>query len=126
MSKNLVLVDDSSTIAVSVRFVFEQNDFVVHHATDGNLGIELINKIINSGETVSIVICDINMPNKDGMEFLQDIKSDPKLKFIPVLMLTSESQVTRMNQAKKLGATGYLVKPFHPEQLLDLVKKFAR
>ncbi len=126
MAKNLVIVDDSATIAVSVKFIFEQNGFKVHHAADGNLGEELIKKLIDSGEKISIIISDINMPNKDGMEFLADIKKNEKLKFIPVLMLTSESQVSRMNEAKKLGATGYLVKPFHPEQLLELVKKFAK
>jgi two-component system chemotaxis response regulator CheY len=126
MEKNLVIIDDSNTIAVSIRFIFEKTNYTVHHATDGIQGEKLINSLINSGEKISIIISDINMPNRDGLEFLKTIKSNEKTKFIPVLMLTSESQVTRMTEAKKAGATGYLVKPFHPEQLLDIVNKFAK
>jgi two-component system chemotaxis response regulator CheY len=66
------------------------------------------------------------MPKKDGLEFLKELKSDDKYKFIPVLMLTTESQVTMMQEAKKLGATGWIIKPFQPDQLLGFIKKFAK
>lgn len=126
MNKNLLIVDDSATIALSVKYIFEQNDYCVFHASDGAAGKDLLDKLIESDKKLSLIILDINMPKKNGLELLKEIKSEDKSRFIPVLMLTSESQIDKMSEAKKLGATGYLVKPFHPEQLLSMANNFAR
>ena len=73
-----------------------------------------------------MVITDLNMPKLDGIGFIKKIRANPKYKFIPVIMLTTESQAEKKQAGKAAGATGWIVKPFKPEQLLDVVKKVLR
>jgi two-component system chemotaxis response regulator CheY len=70
-----------------------------------------------------MVITDLNMPNLDGIGLVRAIRSNPSYKFIPIIMLTTESQESRKQEGKQAGATGWIVKPFKPEQLVAVIKK---
>jgi two-component system chemotaxis response regulator CheY len=126
VGKLILSIDDSNVIKMSLELLCQEQGYSFHHAFDGEEGIDKVKEITGAGNQISLIICDINMPKKDGLEFLKELKSDDKYKFIPVLMLTTESQVTMMQEAKKLGATGWIIKPFQPDQLLGFIKKFAK
>jgi two-component system chemotaxis response regulator CheY len=75
---------------------------------------------------VRLIITDLNMPNMDGIELIRNVRANPGYKFVPILMLTTESQAEKKQEGKSAGATGWIVKPFKPEQLLAVVKKVLR
>jgi two-component system chemotaxis response regulator CheY len=76
-----------------------------------------------NGANTGMVITDLNMPNMDGIELIRNLRATPACKFIPIIMLTTESQAEKKQEGKAAGATGWIVKPFRPEQLLAVVKK---
>jgi len=90
----------------------------VIQASDGQEALKVI-----EGKKVDLVIADINMPNMDGITLLKSLRALADYKFTPILMLTTESQDAKRQQGKVAGATGWIVKPFNPEQLLNVVKK---
>ncbi|WP_353120354.1 response regulator [Nitratidesulfovibrio sp.] len=117
MSKLIMTVDDSASIRQMVGFTLRNAGYEVIEAKDGK---DAVSKL--SGP-IKMVITDLNMPNMDGIELIRQIRATPAYKFIPVVMLTTESQATRKQEGKAAGATGWIVKPFQPEQLLAVVKK---
>jgi two-component system chemotaxis response regulator CheY len=121
MSKKKVLVvDDSSTVRQQVAQVLTQVGFEVLEATDGQLGAEMIDK-----EALAVVICDVNMPRMNGIEMVTTVKSRPQHAALPILMLTTDGQPALIKRAKEVGARGWMVKPFNPNQLVAAVKKLA-
>ena len=118
MSKKVLLVDDSLAIRQSVGFVLEQNGYDIILAEDGQDGLVKL-----SENDIDLVITDVNMPNMDGITMVEKLREIGKYKFIPVLVLTTESQSSIMEKGKKAGATGWIVKPFTNEKLLATVKK---
>ena len=117
MSKLIMSVDDSASIRQMVGFTLRNAGYEVIEASDGK---DALGKL--SGP-VKMVITDLNMPNMDGIELIRRIRAPPAYKFIPVVMLTTESQAARKQEGKAAGATGWIVKPFKPEQLLAVVQK---
>ncbi|AAS96071.1 response regulator [Nitratidesulfovibrio vulgaris] len=117
MSKLIMSVDDSASIRQMVGFTLRNAGYEVIEASDGK---DALGKL--SGP-VKMVITDLNMPNMDGIELIRRIRATPAYKFIPVVMLTTESQAARKQEGKAAGATGWIVKPFKPEQLLAVVQK---
>ena len=79
-----------------------------------------------AGAKIDMVITDLNMPNMDGIALIKALRAQPACKFIPIVMLTTESQAGRKQEGKDAGATGWIVKPFKPEQLLGVVQKVLR
>lgn len=91
---------------------------------EGGNGQEALDNLAKApGGKVDIIITDLNMPVMDGLTFIKQARTRPMLKFIPILMLTTESQESRKAEGKAAGATGWIVKPFHPEQLLKVIEK---
>lgn len=121
MAKTILSVDDSASIRQMVSFTLKGAGYNVLEAVDGEDGLTKMN-----GSDVNMVITDLNMPKLDGIGFIKKIRANPKTKFIPVIMLTTESQAEKKQAGKAAGATGWIVKPFKPEQLLDVVKKVLR
>ncbi|MEE4240673.1 MAG: response regulator [Desulfopila sp.] len=121
MAKTILSVDDSASIRQMVSFTLKGAGYNVLEAVDGEDGLAKMN-----GSDVNMVITDLNMPKLDGIGFIKKIRANPKTKFIPVIMLTTESQAEKKQAGKAAGATGWIVKPFKPEQLLDVVKKVLR
>lgn len=117
MAKLILLIDDSITILMSIQHTLENSGYKVSTAQDGDDGLNQI----SCGLRPDLIITDINMPRMSGIEFIQ--KARPLVKFIPILALTTHSQSASREEAKKYGATGWLVKPVGMEDLLKVVNQ---
>lgn len=121
MGKLALIVDDSSSMRQMVGFTLRGAGFEV---LEGGNGQEALDKLTSApGGKVDIIITDLNMPVMDGLTFIKQARLKPALKLTPILMLTTESQESRKAEGKAAGATGWIVKPFHPEQLLKVIEK---
>jgi two-component system, chemotaxis family, chemotaxis protein CheY len=118
MGATILIVDDSVSIRQSVRFILEQNGYTVIEAADGLEGLKRL-----SESKVQLVISDINMPNMDGLTMVKKVRETEGIKFLPILVLTTESQGSVVEEGKKAGATGWIVKPFNNEKLIETIKK---
>ncbi|MBN2419575.1 MAG: response regulator [Deltaproteobacteria bacterium] len=121
MSKVIMTVDDSISIRQMVGFTLKRAGFEVIEAVDG---VDAISQL--DGITIDMMIADLNMPNMDGIELIKQVRGKAQYKFIPILMLTTESQEDKKLAGKAAGATGWIVKPFKPDQLLSVIKKVLR
>lgn len=119
MAETILIVDDSSAIRQSVSFILKENGYEVVEACDGQDGLD---KLSQAG-AVNLIITDVNMPNMDGITMVKHVREKDEHKFTPVLVLTTESQSSIMEEGKKAGATGWIVKPFSNEKLLATIKK---
>lgn len=118
MGQAILVVDDSISIRQSVRFILEQGGYTVYEAADGLEGLKRLGE-----QKVQLVITDVNMPNMDGLAMVRKIRETEGIKFLPILVLTTESQGSIVDEGKKAGATGWIVKPFNNEKLLETIKK---
>jgi two-component system chemotaxis response regulator CheY len=126
VSGRILIVDDSMTLRVSVKFTLEQVGYAVEEAVNGRDALKKLDSLQSNGKPVSLIISDINMPVMDGITFVKEAKKNGSHRFIPVLILTTESQESMKMEGKNAGAAGWLVKPFNNEQLVGVVKKFVR
>ena len=122
MAKTILIVDDSSSLRTVVRIAFTRAGYDVLEAADGVLAL----KAMDGPTRINLVVCDVNMPNMDGITFVGTLKQHSKHKFIPVIMLTTEGQDEKKNQGRQAGAKAWIVKPFNPPQLLDAVSKLIQ
>lgn len=118
MSKNILTVDDSASIRQMVNFTIKEAGYGVIEAVDGKDALSKLN-----GTPIHMVITDLNMPNLDGIGLIRALRANPAYKFIPIIMLTTESQDAKKAEGKAAGATGWIVKPFKAEQLIAVIKK---
>ncbi len=114
--KSVLVVDDSPTLRKMVIFALKKM-YDIENKYEAGDGLEALE--ILSGHKVDFIICDINMPNMNGLEFLYRVKNHEEFKNIPIIMLTTEGREEDKQRALKLGADGYVVKPFKP----DILKK---
>jgi two-component system chemotaxis response regulator CheY len=119
MSKTIMIVDDSSTMLMSLRNSLEIGGFKVLEAADGAIAL----KTLQGGAKPDLIITDINMPNMGGIEFIAKARTLGGFRFIPILALTTESQQGKRDEAKKLGATGWLLKPVSGADLNKIIKQ---
>ncbi len=117
MAKVVLTVDDSTSVRQMVRFTLEEAGYEVMEAVDGQDALAKLTV------PVHLVITDLNMPNLDGISLIRGIRGNPAYLGVPILMLTTESQEHRKQEGKAAGATGWIVKPFKPEQLLAVLRK---
>lgn len=120
MPKTIMTVDDSASVRQMVSFTLKNEGHDVIEASDGK---DALGKLTGR---VDMIITDLNMPNMDGIELIRQVRAKPNYKFIPIIMLTTESQAQKKQEGKTAGATGWIVKPFKPEQLLAVVSKVLR
>lgn len=118
MGKKIMIVDDSASVRQMVSFTLAQAGYDVYEAEDGKDALEKFD-----GNSTNLMITDIYMPHMDGIELIREVRANPHNKFVPIIVLTTESQIKRKNEAKSAGATGWIVKPFRPEQLVMVVRK---
>ena len=111
-------VDDAASMRQMVSFTLADVGHKVVEAKDGEEALDLAQK-----RKIDAFIVDINMPRMDGITLVKHLRALPNYKFVPILMLTTESQDTKRMEGKAAGATGWLVKPFNPEQLVSIVDK---
>lgn len=127
MEKNILIVDDSPTLRASVNFVLTGSGYKVFQADNGESGLKKLEEIRKSGNRINLIISDVNMPIMNGLEFLSRVKANDSLfRFIPVIILTTEREETLKQQGKQYGAAGWMTKPFKPNLLLSVIKKFIR
>ena len=118
MAKTVLTVDDSASIRQMVAFTLKSAGYTVVEAADGQEGLDKA-----KANTVNLVLTDQNMPKMDGLTLIKTLRGLPQYKSVPILMLTTESSDAMKAQGKASGATGWLVKPFDPQKLLEVVKK---
>ncbi|HEY6834548.1 MAG TPA: response regulator [Pseudolabrys sp.] len=121
MTKRILTIDDSKTIRDMLKMTLLDAGFEVLQAVDGQDGVEVFAK-----EPVDLVITDINMPKMDGYEVIRHIRGRSEYKSTPILVLTTESEPEKRNIAREAGATGWMVKPFDPEQMVATINKVVR
>ncbi|MCG8534098.1 MAG: response regulator [Pseudomonadales bacterium] len=114
----ILAVDDSASMRQMVSFTLQGAGYDVVEASDGQ---DAFNKA-KQGQ-VDLVISDVNMPVMDGISLIKNLRTLPDYKFTPILMLTTESAADKKSEGKAAGATGWIVKPFNPDQLLNTIKK---
>lgn len=118
MSKKALTVDDSKTMREMVAFTLKSAGFEVIEAEDGAAALK-----VATGQALDLVITDLNMPNMNGLELIRAMRSQSAFKFTPILMLTTEADGDKKSEGREAGATGWIVKPFNPETLLQVVGK---
>lgn len=127
MKKKILIIDDSPTMRASVNFVLSGKGFRVLQAENGEEGLKKLEEVRESRQRINLIISDINMPKMNGIEFLKAVKDSKSLsRFIPVIILTTEKEAVLRQKGREYGAAGWMTKPFKPEILLSVVKKFIR
>lgn len=115
---SILAVDDSASMREMVSFTLKSAGFDVTEAEDG---VDALSKA--NGSSFNLVLADVNMPNMDGITLIKELRSLPSYKFTPMLMLTTEAGADKKAEGKAAGATGWIVKPFNPDQLVATIKK---
>ena len=118
MPRSILAVDDSTAMRQMVAFTLQSAGYEVAEAADGQQALN-----IAKTRSFDLVLSDVNMPVMDGIELIRQLRALPVYKFTPILMLTTEAGKEKKMEGKNAGATGWIVKPFHPEQLLNTVKR---
>ena len=120
MAKTILAVDDSASLRQMVAFTLKSAGYDVIEAGDGEEGLAKA-----KGATVNVVLTDQNMPKMDGLTLVKSLRALPQYAATPILLLTTESSDQMKAAGKAAGATGWLVKPFDPAKLLEVIKKVA-
>lgn len=118
MGKTIMIVDDAKSMRGLISMTLQNAGYDVVEAGDGQ---EALDKI--GGHKVNMVISDLNMPNMNGIELIKNLKQDPKYKFLPIVMLTTESEDSKKKEGQAAGAKAWIVKPFKPDTVLKVVSK---
>lgn len=119
MTNTILVIDDSASIRQMVAFTFQSVGYKVIEAEDGVEGLAKAD-----AHDVDLILSDQNMPNMDGLTLVTALRDHPKHALTPILMLTTESGESMKMQGKAAGANGWLVKPFNPDKLLQVVQRF--
>ncbi|MGE5492042.1 MAG: response regulator [Actinomycetota bacterium] len=118
MAKTILAVDDSASIRQMVSFTLKSAGYEVVEAVDGMDGLEKAKT-----KSINLVLTDQNMPRMDGLSLIKSLRAMPQYAAVPILMLTTESSDAMKTQGRAAGATGWLVKPFDPQKLIEVVRK---
>ena len=120
MSKRIMTVDDAATIRKLVSMTLTDEGYEVRQAADGEEALQLLQE-----KRFDIVITDINMPKLNGIELVRRLRALPDYRTTPILLLTTESDPAKKQEGKAAGATGWITKPFQPEQLAAAVRQVS-
>lgn len=118
MAKTILTVDDSASIRQMVSFTLKEAGYAVTEAVDGQDGLDKAR-----AARFNLIFTDQNMPRMDGLTLIKQLRALPQYAAVPILMLTTESGDAMKSQGRAAGATGWLVKPFDPQKLLEVVRK---
>ena len=124
MSKYIMVIDDSPTIRVSVELALKQLGLMIKQAENGQDALDKISEIKNNGDEIVLCLSDINMPVLNGIEFITEFRKVDK--FTPIVVLTTEAEKDIIQKGKEAGASGWIIKPFQAEDLLNVVKRFVK
>jgi two-component system chemotaxis response regulator CheY len=118
MSASILTVDDSSSIRVAIRIALTGAGYKVAEAANGAEGVDKAN-----GGGFDLIVTDLNMPVMDGLTMIETLRAQPAHRGVPIIFLTTESDAAMKERAKAAGATGWITKPFDPDQLVRICKK---
>lgn len=118
MKKKVLTVDDSRTMREMVSFTLKGAGYDVVEANDGVHALTVL-----AGNKVDLIIADLNMPNMDGLTLIRKLRAMPQHRTMPILMLTTESDDKKKQEGRAAGATGWIVKPFSPDKLIQVIQK---
>ena len=118
MSKTILIVDDSTSLRQVVALTLKSQGFEVVEGCDGRDALKKLD-----GRKVHLIVSDLNMPNMDGLSFIKEVKKMPSYKFVPIIMLTTETDEKLKSEGQAAGLKAWMVKPFKPEQMLAAVNK---
>jgi len=116
----ILTVDDSRTMRDMLRMALVKAGFEVVAAVDGEHGLEVLAEC-----DPDVIITDINMPKLDGFGFIERVRENDAYRGTPILVLTTESDPEKKSRARQAGATGWIVKPFHPDKLVEAIRRVA-
>ena len=119
MAKTVLVVDDSVTMVLSLKTTLSMNGFEVETANHGQAALEKL----KGGLKPNLILTDINMPVMGGLELIEKVRALPEFRFVPILTLTTETEASKRDEGKRLGATGWLVKPLSGDDLIKVMKK---
>lgn len=119
MAKTILIVDDSNSLRHIVQITLTQAGYEVEQAENGRVALDKL----TAGLKPQLIICDVNMPMMDGITFVKEAKALPELKFIPIIMLTTEASEDKKVEGQMAGVKAWLVKPFRPDVVLKTVQK---
>jgi two-component system chemotaxis response regulator CheY len=119
MAMKILVVDDSVTMVLSLKTTLTMNGFEVETANNGQAALDKL----KSGIKPNLIVTDVNMPVMGGLEMIGKVRALPGFRFIPILTLTTESEATKRDEGKRLGATGWLVKPVAGNDLVKVIKQ---
>jgi two-component system, chemotaxis family, chemotaxis protein CheY len=122
--KHIMVIDDSITIRTSVEFALKPMGMTVRQAENGADALKKIKEIQSTGEEIALCIVDVNMPVMDGISFVREFRKSDK--FTPILILTTESESSKIQEGRDAGASGWVIKPFQTKQLLGAVQKLIK
>ncbi len=120
MSKTILTVDDSRTMRDMLRLALSAAGYSVIQAEDGVHGLEVL-----ADADPDVIITDINIPRMDGFGFISGVRQGGRHRAVPILVLSTESDVEKKQRARSAGATGWIVKPFDPVRLVDAVRRVS-
>ncbi len=120
MAQTILVIDDSTSLRQIVAMALKGAGYTVLEAGDGVAALALLD-----GRKIGMAVCDVNMPRMNGIEFVKAAKALPAYRFLPVLMLTTESQESKKDEGRAAGAKAWMVKPFSPSSLLNAVSKLC-
>ena len=121
MAKTFLIIDDSASMRQLIAFTIQQAGHEALLAANGREALDML-----KSAKADMVITDLNMPEMDGITLIRELRSMADYKFVPILMLTTESQVAKREEGRAAGASGWIVKPFSAEKMLEVVKKFIK
>ena len=116
--KTIMTVDDSASVRIMVKFTLSELGFEIVEAIDGNDALEKLEET-----QIDMLITDVNMPGLDGISLIRKVRENPSYRFVPIIVLTTEYHSDKKQEGKTAGATGWIVKPFRPDQLIAVIKK---
>lgn len=119
MAMTILVVDDSATMLLSLKTSLSMQGFLVETANHGQAALDRL----KGGLRPNLILTDVNMPVMGGMELIGKVRALPGFRFTPILTLTTESEATKRDEGKRLGATGWLVKPVSGDDLLKVIKR---
>lgn len=120
MAKTILFVEDSASVRQVMKTALTREGYEVILAVDGQDALTKLN-----GQKIHLIISDVNMPNMDGITFVKEAKKLPTYKFTPIIMLTTETQASKMAEGKAAGVKAWIVKPFQPPQLMAAVAQLV-
>ena len=119
----VLIVDDSETVRIQLKRVFIENDFDVLEAENGRVGLDVLK---NNASKIDVILCDVNMPEMDGLEMVRLVSEIEELSKIPIFMLTTEASKVSKEIGKDAGVKAWITKPFKPDKVLNAINKYMQ